>query len=540
MDQRYSVKSAQAFRHARVAPNRNAGDSHPRSTFRRLTGGFATGKLPPRRHRTAAFRVPMPTSRMDPRRYEFISDLHRPLFHFVAPANYMGDPNGTVYWKGKYHLFYQYNPHGAYDSSRDMHWGHAVSQDLVHWEDLPIALTPDPDGCDPHGCWSGGAFVADGTPTLIYYGHPNGNCLATSNDDMVVWEKHPANPVIPHPPEAEAEWKPFDPCMWKEGEIYYSLAGGRLDAIGDTAFLFKSTDMLNWEDLHPLYENTLNEPAESDCAVPDFFPLGDKHMLLFGSHERGGQYYLGTWRDEVFHPEQHGRFNFGDVSLSCGNAFAPLTLLDDAGRRIMFCWITEGRTEEASRQAGWYGAMTLPSVFSQDADGLRIAPVEELERLRRNHRSRRGIRLAEDQSIWLDEFAGGCLELKVVLEPVGTGALGLAVRCAPDLSEQTTIFYDGDAGDLVLDPAHSSLNEEAVGRGEQRAPLDLSDAAPIELRVFVDRSVLEVFANERLVLIKRIYPEGRDSTGVRLFAKGTAASIRSIDAWDMAPVWPVK
>ena len=232
----------------------------------------------------------IPVEQIPPHRQQIAADPYRPLYHFSAPANYLGDPNGIIFWKGKYHLFYQYNPDGAFDNSRRMHWGHAVSKDLVHWGDLPIALAPTPDGPDRSGCWSGGAVNNNGVPTLIYYGHPDGNCIATSDDDLISWEKHPENPVIPYPLEGDG-WRPFDPCAWQEGDMWLSLSGGKLEGIGDTAFLCQSKDLLNWEYLHPFYISELDKAPESDCAVPDFFPLGDRHMLLFASHERGVQYY---------------------------------------------------------------------------------------------------------------------------------------------------------------------------------------------------------------------------------------------------------
>ena len=138
------------------------------------------------------------------------------------------------------------------------------------------------------------------------------------------------------------EWRAFDPCIWKEGGIYYSLSGGKLGNIGDTAFLFRSRDLIHWEYLHPFYNSKLKKKQERDCAVPDFFALGDKHMLLFPSHERGAQYYIGTYTDLKFHPERHGRLNFGEFTLSSGNVMAPWTLLDDQSRRICMAWISEG------------------------------------------------------------------------------------------------------------------------------------------------------------------------------------------------------
>ncbi len=101
----------------------------------------------------------IPVEHIPPPPYQMASDPYRPLYHFSAPANYLEDPNGTIYWKGKYHLFYKYNPDGAFDDSKQMHWGHAVSEDLVHWRDLPIALSPTPVGPDRRGCRRGGAAV---------------------------------------------------------------------------------------------------------------------------------------------------------------------------------------------------------------------------------------------------------------------------------------------------------------------------------------------------------------------------------------------
>src|SRR5918911_968679 len=127
-------------------------------------------------------------------RKELDGDAHRPQFHFLPPANWMNDPNGLIQCRGQYHLFYQYNPHAPVHGN--IHWGHAVSDDLAHWRHLPIALAPTPGGPDAGGCWSGCAIVQDGVPTLIYTGYVEGvqcPCLATSDDELITWDKYEHN-----------------------------------------------------------------------------------------------------------------------------------------------------------------------------------------------------------------------------------------------------------------------------------------------------------------------------------------------------------
>ncbi|MEO5952325.1 MAG: glycoside hydrolase family 32 protein, partial [Chloroflexia bacterium] len=132
---------------------------------------------------------------------ELMKDPHRPAYHFLPEANWLNDPNGLVQWKGVYHMFYQYNPLGAYHHK--IHWGHATSTDLVHWTHLPVALSPTPDSPDADGCWSGCTVNNDGVATILYTGFSDKHeypCLATSTDDLQTLQKYPGNPVIAGPP----------------------------------------------------------------------------------------------------------------------------------------------------------------------------------------------------------------------------------------------------------------------------------------------------------------------------------------------------
>ena len=475
----------------------------------------------------------------DPRRRQFIADPHRPLYHFLPPANWMNDPNGAIFWKGRYHLFYQYNPNGGFHGT--IHWGHAVSQDLVHWEDLPIALAPDPDGPDRDGCYSGGAFDNDGVPTFIYYGHhtdrpdrQGGNCIATSDDDLLTWQKHLDNPVIPHAGE-EAEYRVYDPCCWKEGDTFYALSGSRSKGGGDTAFLFRSKDLKHWEYLREFYQ----PGKESDCAVPNFFPLGDRHMLLFASHERGTQYYIGDYVDHTFHPRVHGRMAYGGFCRA--NLSASITMADDQGRRILFGWIDDGRSEEAERASGWAGAMSLPRILSLSDEGtLRLEPAPELRQLRGEQVQFEQVDVAADAEVLLDGAAGTCLEIAAVFEPGDAGAVGVRLRCSADGQEQTLVVCDRSRQCLEVDVSRSSTSADLIHSQAETGPLPLAADEPLELHIFLDRSVVEVFANHRQCLTKRIYPARPDSLGIGLLARRQSAVLRSMDVWQLSPIWPTQ
>jgi len=479
-------------------------------------------------------------------------DRHRPRYHFLPPAGWMNDINGPLFWRGRYHVFYQHNPDAAY--WRLMRWGHASSADLVHWVHHPVALTPTPGGPDREGCFSGGAVIRDGVPTLIYHGVPDGTCLATAHDDdLLDWTKHPSNPVIPVPKPGEPDFGKYgvyDPCAWQRGNTWYALCGGSDPRGGDTAYLFESPDMVRWQYVAPFYTSDRRwTEADEDCAVPDFFPLGNKHLLLFCSHLQGTQYYLGSYEGDRFRPETHARLSWPGGLLGGG-----ITMRDGSGRRLFFDWIREAREESAQRASGWSGVMTLPRALWLPEDGvLRMAPVPELEILRRNHRRRDRVALAADSEVILEEVSGACLELALTIEPGEAREVGVKVCCSPDGAEQTTIVCEPQADLLKVDLSASSLDptvryhhyrnlgalarlpeSERVVRA-QAAPFALAPGERLQLRVFLDHSVLEVFANGRQCLTQRVYPTRRDSVGVSLFARGGVATVERLDVWDMAP-----
>ena len=490
---------------------------------------------------------------IDPRRFRMASDPFRPAYHFLAPVNWMNDPNGTLFWNGRYHVFYQYNPNGAFHGT--IHWGHASSEDLVHWSDHPIALAPGPQGADRDQCYSGAAFIDKvGMPTLIYHGLPDGICLAASADDMLLgWEKHPANPVIPNPQAGDEYRIGGAPCAWVEGDTCYALTGNSGSAPPDAAYLFSSRDLAHWEYLHPFYEGGRFTEWGEDCGCPDFFRLGDKHVLSFTSHLRGAQFYIGTCADHRFIPESHKRLARGETGRP-GVYNEGLTLLDDRGRRILFGRLHEGRYSYVQRASGWAGMFALPMVLSLSDDGdLLMEPVPELEALRGEHTRFSNIELNAGEDVRLDGIGGNRLEIRALLEWESAEEFGLKVCCSPDGEEQTLVRLNlnpwsanrapqdiGPLRELILDASRSSISPEVSNRESQRCAFDHPYGKPMELRVFVDRSVVEVFADGRQYLAKRIYPDRPDSLGVELFARGGKANVRFLDVWQMGAIWPIE
>ena len=477
-------------------------------------------------------------------REKLANDPHRPQYHFLPPANWMNDPNGLIQWQGQYHLFYQHNPNGPFAGT--IHWGHAVSEDLVHWTHLPVALAPTPGGPDQDGCWSGCAADNNGIPTLIYTGvHPQCQCMATSRDELLTWEKYIGNPVIAAPPENLNTTGFRDPCVWREGNIWCMLIGSGIQEVGGTALLYKSPDLIHWEYISPIL---IGDQKEADplrtgtmWECPDFFPLGGKHVLVVSAH--WGKplytiYFIGTYANDKFAPTIVRKLDFGDTHF-----YAPRTLLDDKGRRIMWGWIREARSEGAQRAAGWCGVMSLPRILSARPDGLLgIEPAPELAVLRGEHYHITEVQLTPMSSPILGDIRGDCLEIIMEFQPDHATDAGMAeqfgieVRCSPDGTEQTRIVYDRLARRLAIDRERSSLSSD-VHRGRQEGALEMSAGESLKLHLFLDRSVIEVYANGRACVTSRVYPSRADSLGVALFALGGSIGLKTMDVWQMGSIW---
>ena len=468
------------------------------------------------------------------RRRGFADARHRPRYHFLPPANWMNDPNGVIQWRGRYHLFYQFNPYGPVWGQ--IHWGHAVSDDLTHWEDLPIALTPTPGGPDEGGCWSGCAVNHDGVPTIFYTGirgdhalvQSQVTCVVVGSDDLLTWTKHPANPVVTPPPDLDLTGF-RDPSVWREGGSWYQLVGAGIRGVGGAALLYRSQNLLEWDYLGPLLSSShdLGLWTGSIWECPQLLNFGDKRVLIFGVWDDGTHYTVamtGSYQNHRFTPEHVGKLDAGDRHF-----YAAQTLIDDCGRHLMWGWIQEAGSDDRDA-AGWSGVMSLPRRLELAPSGtLLITSPRELRGLRDAHTRLENLGVTCTQKL----IEGAQLELEAELEP-GGAECGLVVFCSPDGDEQTRIFYDPVRQKLGVDRERSSLSADTrpdVHEGD----FELRPGESLKLHVFLDHSVVEVFANDRFCVTSRIYPSRTDSTGVGVF--GTGAVLRMLDVWTLRSIW---
>jgi beta-fructofuranosidase len=452
-------------------------------------------------------------------REKLLSDPHRPGYHFVIPegTGMPFDPNGAIFWKGRYHLFYIYQANG------DHHWGHVSSTDLFHWRHHPTGLRS--------GMFSGNCFLdQQGRPTMCYHQVGQGNAMAVAlDDDLNEWKKLPSNPITPKTKPGDphhGKYRSWDPFGWLEGNTYYAIFGGEHPGLAKALTLEGE-----WKYVGDFLANTVpGVSITEDISCADFFKLGDRYMLLCISHGLGARYYLGDWKGEQFHPTFHEKMSWVDHCY-----FAPESLLDDRGRRIMWAWLMDLPQFKMRADNGWSGTMSLPRVLTLTPEGsLRMNPPEEIERLRYNGKRKANLEVKPDSDLALSDIHGTSLELNIQMSAADATQYGVKVCTSPNSEEQTLVYYDATDKRLKIDTTKSGLTNSP--KTIEGGPCELKSGEPLKLRVFVDKSVLEVFANDgRQAVMRRIYPTRSDSTGVALFSKGGVAIVSHLEAWDMMP-----
>jgi beta-fructofuranosidase len=431
-------------------------------------------------------------------------------------------------------MFFQYNPNGAFWGT--MHWAHATSPDMIHWQHEPIALAPTPGGFDRDGVFSGSAVLEGNTPTVIYTGvlppaSPSEitlddgqhqwrevQCLATSTDpDLRSWKKLP-EPIIAWPPQHLLVTGFRDPGVWREGREWLLTLGSGIRAKGGAVLLYESHDLRRWAFRHLLIEGHASgkiaaNPVDTGdmWECPDFFPLGNRHVLLISTMSKVF-WKTGRYHDRRFTAEKEGVVDFGAY-------YAAKTMLDEHGNRILWGWIPETRPEAEYRAAGWAGVMALPRTLSLDSDGaLRFSPAPAVERLRASH----------------SQVSGGDRNRDKTLASIRIRDLAGEMQARFAAKRAFLLRLRSERGETLAEIAYEPHKKDAEFRVNSTTGVFATDEA-ITLRVFLDGSVLEVFANDKAVITARVY--SAPSTPL-LVEVSDPTGLESLDVWQMRPISP--
>jgi sucrose-6-phosphate hydrolase SacC (GH32 family) len=447
-------------------------------------------------------------------------EAYRPQFHFTAARNWLNDPNGLVFYKGEYHLFFQHNPRGV--NWGNMTWGHAVSGDLVHWRQRADALKPDALGTMFSGSavvdWDNtGGFQSGDEKTLVAVytaaggtseeskGKPFTQCLAYSTDAGQTWTKYAHNPVLPHVRGENRDPK----IVWHAPSKRWVMA---LYLDKDDFAFYASPDLKKWQQLQ-----TMTVPGCSEC--PDFFPMvvdgekaDDKDNMKWVWTAANGRYLVGEFDGNRFTPESRDA-----LQVHFGNNYYAVQTYSDVpdGRRIQVGWMRGGRYPRMpfNQQMAFPQELRL----QRTGGGLRLfaAPVREIELLHGKRHDWSDLTVAPGADNPLKDLRGELFDIEAEIEPGTARIVGLEIR-----------------GERV---AYSTADRRLTALGS--APLEVKDGV-LRLRVLVDRTSLETFAQGgRVALAGCFLPPAHDK-GLRLFAEGGNAKVRSLRVTELKPALP--
>ncbi|MYL21524.1 hypothetical protein GLW04_16590 [Halobacillus litoralis] len=516
-----------------------------KKSFDDTVGGMEGGELP------------KPELYWDRNRYA--GDQHRPQYHFMPPEHWMNEPHAPLYFGGKYHIFYQKNPQGPY--WHQIHWGHAVSEDLVHWEEMPEALAPEKGSVAPDGVWSGSAVVDNGEPYLFFTAgddsrFPNqmtGLAVSENPEDPLLkdWRMldEPVTVQEENLPAEDGEvmYGQFrDPFVFKDGDTWYQLMGSGIDQVGGTALLYSSKDLKNWTYEKPFFTgDSETYPKTGDVwELPVFLPIGkddtgkEKYAFFINPWFDGYSphnvkytfYWVGTWDaaklEFVPDHEEPRQFDYGE------HFTGPSGMIDEDGTPLLFSIAQDKRSEQEHYDAGWAHNAGLPVELSLSRRGdLGLKPIEELETLRGSQLVSMKNQSMEQANEQIEDVEGDLLEVVLEIDMKEADKAGLKVRQSKESGEETLLLYDQSEEHFAIDRNDSSLNPD-VSKGIQGGELLLEDGN-WNLHVYLDRSMVEAYANEQKSITSRVYPTSYDALGIELWSEGGEVEVVSMDVWEL-------
>lgn len=502
----------------------------------------------------------IPYADMKSDRGKFKGAPYRPQYHAMPPGNWMNEPHAPFYYKGKYHLTYQHNPTGPY--WHQIHWGHWVSDDMVHWKDVPEAIFPENDSIRPDGIWSGSAFFdAQDKPVLAYtfgnwdkklnQGVAFSRPFDPDNPELVEWVED-SFPMVTQMPEQGLQGEFRDPFVWKDAKLerWYMLVGSGIEGQGGTAWCYVSDNMKDWNLQGPLYlSDYANYPFLGTIwELPVLLPLGTypngdpKYIFIISPKGKGenvevyywlGQFDKNTYKFVPDDPEPN-YFNYGD-----GTYIGPSGFIDPKTGRVIIYTIAAG-----GHGPGWAGAVSLPEELFLDEKGkLNMRPISELESLRSKEILSMKNATLEQVNEKLKSIHEELLEIKMEIKLLDAEEFKFSMFTSPDGRETTTLFYNEKTQKLGLDTSVSSLTPSrwkrvtTDTRDQLKGHFELDDSGLLMLHIYIDKSLLEIFANDQKAITKWIYPTLSNATEMQISIGSGKALIKQIQIWKLNTIW---
>ena len=469
----------------------------------------------------------------------YASDYLRPKYHAMPNACWTNEPYGLTFYNGKYHLFFQKNPNSP--SLYFMHWGHLTSTDLVNWTEEKIALAPSP-GFDSFGVWSGTTIKdASGTPRIIYTGVDGvkaGIGTASNIDpDLVGWTKYINNPLIPSPPSGYQAMDFRDPFVWKSGNTYYMIVGsGIQNNGGGILFTYKSDDLINWTTISPLYRSVYVGESGYFWEMPFFFPLNNNNEYILGVTPIPYQgkpaetlYWIGKWENDKFIPYKSSPQK---MELINGLLLSPSINTDTVSRITYIGIIPEDRSANAQIQGEWRHIFSLPRVIRQLTDtAIGQIPHPNVCRLHGSLTQITNRVIQPGTSFNIPEFSGNQAAVSMKVKADSASRFTVQVLKHADGTEFSSIIFDLSLNKIAFDRGHSSLSSETP-KDYRSGDYIFNFKDTINITVFIDHSVIEVFVDNLTVFSFRVYPSRQESQLVDLIVNKGLVKV-NMDAWQM-------
>jgi beta-fructofuranosidase len=469
----------------------------------------------------------------------FANDFLRPRFHPIPNAVWANECYGLIYYNNKYHLFFQKNPNGPYLFF--MHWGHFTSPDLVNWKEERIALAPDSHpGFDNFGIWSGTAtFAPDGTPRLLYTGVDSQKAgiglAAPSDTSLLTWTKYVNNPVVANAPANSMDFR--DIYVWKEGINYYMIAGSGIGGnAGGKVVLYKSTDLMSWTYLKPLFFDTHTSRSGVFWEMPFFHKL-DSNTYILGvlptptaaSGPAKVLYWLGKWQNETFTPY----FQIPKkTEFIPENLLAPALGTDKDGNIVTIGIIPEDRSAASQVAAGWRQTFSIAREMRLLKDStVGQIPHRNLCRLRGAGVELQNRSITAGSNFNFPEISGNQIEVELALKADSASIFSVQFFKHADGKELTSLIFNLSDNSISLDRSVSSLSGGLRNVRKESYIFDFSDT--IRVRAFLDHSILEVFIDNVIVISCRVYPSRKESDNLDMVLKQGTVNVLSLSKWQM-------